>query len=145
VYGPYQYPEKVIPLFVTNLMRGKKVPLYGDGKNIREWLFTEDHCLAIDLIIHHGKAGEVYNIGSGHEITNRELTSLILDAFNAGEDQIEHVPDRLGHDRRYAIDFSKLSRTLGYAPQYTFTETLQQTITWYKNNRPWWEPLLINT
>ena len=144
VYGPYQYPEKVIPLFVTNLLRGKKVPLYGDGENIREWLFTEDHCLAIDLIIHQGKAGEVYNIGSGHEITNKQLTTLILKAFNAEEDQIEYVPDRLGHDRRYAIDFSKLSHDLGYSPQYTFEETLRQTITWYKNNNQWWEPLLIN-
>jgi len=145
VYGPYQYPEKVIPRFITHLIRGKKVPLYGDGENIREWLFVEDHCRAIDLIIHHGKAGEVYNIGSGHEISNKQLTTLILDAFQLGEDWIEYVPDRLGHDRRYAIDFSKLSRTLGYAPQHPFTETLQQTITWYKNNHSWWEPLLINT
>lgn len=107
VYGPYQYPEKVIPRFITHLIRGKKVPLYGDGENIREWLFVEDHCRAIDLIIHHGKAGEVYNIGSGHEISNKQLTTLILDAFQLGEDWIEYVPDRLGHDRRYAIIFPR--------------------------------------
>jgi dTDP-glucose 4,6-dehydratase len=144
VYGPYQYPEKVIPLFVTNLIRGRKVPLYGDGENIREWLYTEDHCLAVDLIMHRGNSGDVYNIGSGHEVSNKRLTKFILDAFHAGEECIEYVPDRLGHDKRYAIDCFKLTHELGFIPQYPFEETLHTTINWYKSNPQWWEPLLTS-
>ena len=142
VYGPYQYPEKVIPLFVTNLMRGKKVPLYGDGKNIREWIYTEDHCSAIDVILHKGLDGEVYNIGSGHEMANVDLTNMILKAFGKGEEMIEHVKDRLGHDRRYSIDSTKLRKTLGWSPKYVFKEALAETIDWYKENEEWWGRLI---
>lgn len=142
VYGPYQYPEKVIPLFVTNLLQGKKVPLYGDGKNIREWLYTEDHCSAIDMILHKGKDGEVYNIGSGHEVANVDLTHMILDELGKGEEMIEHVKDRLGHDRRYSIDSTKLMKELGWAHKYDFKMALKETIQWYKENKWWWEKLL---
>jgi len=142
VYGPNQYPEKVIPLFVTNLMRGKKVPLYGDGGNIREWIFTEDHCSAIDTILHKGKDGEVYNIGSGEELKNIELTYMILEALGKGEEMVEHVKDRLGHDRRYSIDCSKLQKELGWKPKYTFKDALSETIEWYKKNEWWWEKLI---
>ena len=141
VYGPYQYPEKIIPLFVTNLIRGKKVPLYGDGKNVREWIYTEDHCKAVDTILHKGEAGEVYNIGSGHEIQNVELTNMILKEMGVGEEMIEYVEDRLGHDRRYAIDFSKLKGELGWEPEQEFKEGLIETIEWYKNNEWWWDKL----
>jgi len=142
VYGPNQYPEKVIPLFVTNLMRGKKVPLYGDGGNIREWIFTEDHCDAIDTILHKGKDGEVYNIGSGEELKNIELTYMILEEMGKGEEMIEHVKDRLGHDRRYSIDCSKMYDELGWKAKYSFKEALQETIDWYKKNEWWWEKLV---
>jgi len=142
VYGPNQYPEKVIPLFVTNLMRGKKVPLYGDGGNIREWIFTEDHCDAIDTILHKGKDGEVYNIGSGEELKNIELTYMILEQMGKGEEMIEHVADRLGHDRRYSIDCSKLRNELGWKPKYSFKDALSETIEWYKKNEWWWEKLV---
>lgn len=142
VYGKYQYPEKVIPLFVTNLLTGKKVPLYGDGKNVREWLYTEDHCSAIDLILHEGKDGEVYNIGSGHEMANVDLTNMILKALEKDEKMIEHVADRLGHDRRYSIDSTKLRKELGWSPKYNFKEALEETIDWYKDNKWWWEKLL---
>jgi dTDP-glucose 4,6-dehydratase len=142
VYGRYQYPEKVIPLFVTNLLQGKKVPLYGDGKNIREWLYTEDHCSAIDLILHEGKDGEVYNIGSGHEMANVDLTYMILKELGKDEKMIELVSDRLGHDRRYSIDSTKLRKELGWSPKYNFKEALVETIEWYKNNQWWWEKLI---
>lgn len=142
VYGHYQYPEKIIPLFVTNLIRGRKVPVYGDGENIREWLYTEDHCNAIDLVLHKGKDGEVYNIGSGHEISNIELTYQILHDLNKGEEEIVHVKDRLGHDRRYAIDFSKIKNELGFVPKYSFNEALKDTIDWYVKNQWWWEKLV---
>ncbi|MDO8490221.1 MAG: dTDP-glucose 4,6-dehydratase [bacterium] len=140
VYGPYHYPEKVIPLFVTNLLEGKKVPLYGDGKNVREWIYTEDHCSAVDYIAHHGVLGEVYNIGSGDRITNSELTHAILERVGAGEDMIEFVRDRAGHDLRYAIDSSKL-RSLGWAPQVSFTDGLQKTVDWYKSHEDWWKSI----
>ncbi|MFA7685199.1 MAG: dTDP-glucose 4,6-dehydratase [Candidatus Gracilibacteria bacterium] len=142
VYGKYQYPEKVIPLFVTNLLTEKKVPLYGDGKNIREWLYTEDHCSAIDLILHEGKDGEVYNIGSGHELTNVDLTHMILKTLGKDEKMIERVADRLGHDRRYSIDSTKLRKELGWSPRYNFKEALEETIEWYKENKWWWEKLI---
>jgi dTDP-glucose 4,6-dehydratase len=142
VYGPYQYPEKVIPLFVTNLLRGQKLPLYGDGKNVREWIFTEDHCSAVDAILHKGKVGEVYNIGSGHEIDNLALTEMVLRECDCGEEMIEYVEDRLGHDRRYAIDSSKLEGELDWKPEHDFDENLKATVQWYKDNESWWGKLL---
>jgi len=142
VYGPYQYPEKIIPLFATNILRGKKVPLYGDGKNVREWLYTEDHCRVVDKILHKGKAGDVYNIGSGYEITNIELTRMVLDELSVGDEAIEYVEDRLGHDRRYAIDFTKLRKELGWEPEYTFNDALADTVKWYQENKWWWKKLI---
>ncbi len=142
VYGPYQYPEKIIPLFSTNILRGKKVPLYGDGKNVREWIYTEDHCRAIDTILHKAKGGDVYNIGSGYEISNVELTKMVLDEFGVGDEAIEYVDDRLGHDRRYAIDFTKLKTELGWEPTYTFNEALTDTVKWYQDNEWWWKKLI---
>jgi len=139
-YGPYQYPEKLIPLFITNLLEGKKVPLYGDGKNIREWIYTEDHCSAIDFILHHGAIGEVYNIGTGNEKTNFEITQLLLKILEKGEEMIQYVKDRAGHDRRYAIDNSKLL-ALGWQPQVDFKEGLVKTAEWYKNNQAWWQKI----
>ena len=139
-YGPYQYPEKVIPLFITNLIEGKKVPLYGDGKNVREWIFTQDHCRAIDTLLHKGVDGEVYNIGTGDEIANIDLTKKILALVGASDDMIEPVADRLGHDRRYAVDSTKL-RALGWQPQQSFDEGLTQTVQWYKEHDSWWKPL----
>lgn len=138
--GPYQYPEKFIPFFITNLLEGKKLPLYGEGGNIREWIYTEDHCSAIDLILHKGKIGEVYNIGTGEEKTNLEITKMILAALGKDKTSIEFVKDRPAHDWRYALDSSKL-RALGWAPKYDFESALQKTIDWYKNNENWWKPL----
>ncbi len=140
-YGPYQFPEKLIPLFVTNLIEGKKVPLYGNGKNIRDWLYVEDHCRAIDLIIHNGKIGETYCIGGGTEKTNLEITKIILKLMNASEDMIEYIKDRPGHDRRYAIDFFKIKNELGWEPQVKFEEGLAKTINWYKKNKEWWRKI----
>jgi dTDP-glucose 4,6-dehydratase len=140
-YGPYQFPEKVIPLFVTNLMDGRPVPLYGDGLNVRDWLHVDDHCRALHLVLEGGRPGEVYNIGGGTELTNTELTERLLAASNAGWDAVERVEDRKGHDRRYSVDISKISRELGYAPQVPFDEGLAGTVAWYHENRGWWEPL----
>ena len=140
-YGPNQFPEKMIPLFVTNLMDGKKVPLYGDGQNIREWIHVEDHCRAIWDVAQKGRAGEVYNIGSGVELTNLELTEMILNEFGYGEEMIERVSDRLNHDRRYSLNSSKIESELGWKPQWNFEEGIKSTIDWYKYNRSWWEPL----
>ncbi|MHA1222218.1 MAG: dTDP-glucose 4,6-dehydratase [Candidatus Heimdallarchaeaceae archaeon] len=142
-FGPYQYPEKLIPLFITNLIRNKKVPVYGTGQNVREWVFVEDNCAAIDTVIQKGKKGEIYNIGSGIEKTNLEITKLILSKFDYGDEMIEFVPDRLGHDFRYALDTSKI-RGLGWKPKYNFEEAFDLTISWYKKNRSWWEPLLTD-
>jgi dTDP-glucose 4,6-dehydratase len=139
-YGPYQFPEKVIPLFVTNLVDGKKVPLYGDGLNVRDWLFVDDHCRGIQLVLDRGEPGEVYNIGGGVELTNKELTQRLLDACGATWDSVEYVEDRKGHDRRYAIDDTKL-RALGYAPRTTFDDGLAATVRWYRDNESWWRPL----
>ncbi len=139
-FGPYQYPEKVIPLFTTNLLDGLKVPLYGDGMNIRDWLFVEDNCSGVNLVLRDGVAGEMYNIGGGNEIPNRELTDRILALCDCDESSIEYVEDRLGHDRRYSIDCSKIEG-LGWSPKREFGEALELTVDWYKNNRAWWEPL----
>jgi len=140
-YGGYQFPEKVIPLFVTNLLDGRRVPLYGDGSNRRDWLHVSDHCRGIQLVLHCGRAGEIYHIGGGTELTNTQLTALLLEACDAGPDMIEYVPDRLGHDRRYSLDISKIRRELGYEPLVPFDEGLAMTVRWYRDNRFWWEPL----
>ncbi|KMO99420.1 dTDP-glucose 4,6-dehydratase [Streptomyces roseus] len=142
-YGHYQFPEKVIPLFVSNLMDGKKVPLYGDGGNVRDWLHVSDHCRGIDLAMRKGRAGEVYNIGGGTELTNKELTGVLLEAAGLGWDMVEQVEDRKGHDLRYSIDISKIGAELGYAPQVTFEDGIKATIEWYRENRAWWEPLKV--
>ncbi|TDP93688.1 dTDP-glucose 4,6-dehydratase [Labedaea rhizosphaerae] len=140
-YGPYQFPEKVIPLFVTNLLDGKQVPLYGDGLNVRDWLHVDDHCRGIQLVADGGTPGEIYNIGGGTELTNRELTTLLLEAVGVGEEMVRKVADRKGHDRRYSVDISKISDELGYTPQVSFVDGLARTVQWYKDNRAWWEPL----
>jgi dTDP-glucose 4,6-dehydratase len=139
-FGPWQYPEKVIPLFSTNLLDGKKVPLYGDGLNKRDWLYVEDNCSGVDFVLRSGEAGEVYNIGAGNELTNRELTDALLGLAGADESSVDYVQDRLGHDRRYSVDSSKL-KALGWAPSHKFHDALQETFTWYRDNRWWWEPL----
>jgi len=139
-YGPYQFPEKVIPLFVTNLLEGKPVPLYGDGLNVRDWCFVEDNCAAIDLVLRTGTVGEVYNIGGGNEISNRELTDRILNHLAADESMIEYVTDRLGHDRRYSIATDKVE-ALGWSPAHDFDSALEATIAWYRDHEDWWRPL----
>ena len=139
-FGPYQYPEKVIPLFVTNLLEGGTVPLYGDGGNVRDWCHVADNCAGVDLVLRRGEVGEVYNIGAGNEMSNLELTRAILELTGAGEDRIERVTDRLGHDRRYSITTDKV-RALGWAPQRNFSDALADTVRWYRDNRWWWEPL----
>jgi dTDP-glucose 4,6-dehydratase len=140
-YGPHQFPEKVIPLFVSNLLDGRKVPLYGDGRNVRDWLHVDDHCRGIQLVVEKGRDGEVYNIGGGTEMSNRELTHLLLDAVGADESMIQPVADRLGHDRRYSVDWSKIADELGYAPQVPFAQGLAETVAFYRDRRDWWEPL----
>jgi dTDP-glucose 4,6-dehydratase len=140
-YGPHQFPEKVIPLFVTNLLDGKKVPLYGEGLNVRDWLHVEDHCHGVELVRTKGRPGEVYNIGGGTELTNKELTGLLLEACGAGWDMVEHVTDRKGHDLRYSVDWTKARTELGYSPRHDFTTGLAATVDWYRDHRAWWEPL----
>jgi len=140
-YGPYQFPEKVIPLFVTNLMDGEKVPLYGDGMNVRDWLHVDDHCRGIQLVADGGRPGEIYNIGGGTELTNVDLTYRLLEAFGVGDEMVRRVEDRKAHDRRYSVDITKISNELGYVPQVSFDEGLAGTVEWYRNNRAWWEPL----
>ncbi|MCH7846212.1 MAG: dTDP-glucose 4,6-dehydratase [Acidobacteria bacterium] len=139
-YGPYQFPEKVIPLFVTNLIEGKPVPLYGDGGNERDWLHVDDHNAALHLLVDEGRSGGIYNIASGEQLSNLELTRRILEALGADESMIEYVPDRFGHDLRYALDSSKL-RSLGWRPQHGFAERLDETIEWYRSREDWWRPL----
>jgi len=138
-YGPYQFIEKLIPLFITNLMEGKKVPVYGDGMNVRDWLYVEDHCEAIDLIIQKGKIGETYCVGGNSEKSNMEITKKIIEVMGGNEDSIEYVTDRPGHDRRYAINFSKIKNELGWEPKVSFEEGLQKTAEWYRNNKNWWK------
>ncbi len=140
-YGHYQFPEKVIPLFVTNLLDGRKVPLYGSGGNMRDWLHVSDHCRAIQLVLNGGRSGEVYHIGGGTELTNLELTEILLEAAGAGWHMVERVPDRQGHDWRYSLDIGKIRRELGYEPQVSFVDGIAATIQWYRDNRAWWEPL----
>jgi len=137
-YGQYQFPEKVMPLFITNIIEGKKVPLYGNGLNVRDWLHVDDHCRGIALALTKGKAGEVYNIGGGTELTNAELTHKILAAMGVGEEFIQPVEDRKGHDLRYSVDITKINTELGYSPQVNFEEGLEKTINWYRNNEVWW-------
>ena len=140
-YGPRQFPEKVIPLFVTNLMDGLKVPLYGDGLNVRDWLHVDDHCRGILLVLDGGRAGEIYNIGGGTELTNRELTSRLLALCDTTDASVEPVADRLGHDRRYSVDCSKIRDQLGYSPQVPFEEGLAAVVKWYFDHESWWRPL----
>ncbi len=142
-FGPNQFPEKVIPLFITNLLRGKKVPLYGEGKNIRDWIFVEDNCNGIEIALRSGKVGEVYNIAGEQELTNLELTHAILHQLGKGEEMIQRVEDRKGHDLRYSLDASKI-KELGYSPTLPFTTRLQQTVKWYRENEWWWKPLVKN-
>ncbi|SNS50356.1 dTDP-glucose 4,6-dehydratase [Actinomadura mexicana] len=140
-YGHYQFPEKVIPLFVTNLLDGRRVPLYGDGRHRRGWLHVADHCRALDLVLRSGRPGEVYHIGGGKELSNEDLTALLLEACGAGWEAVDHVPDRQGHDRRYALDTTKIEERLGFVPRVRFEDGLEATVEWYRENRAWWEPL----
>lgn len=141
-YGPYHFPEKLIPLFVTNLMEGKKVPLYGDGLNVRDWLYVEDHCDAIWTVLRKGKPGEVYNIGGNNELTNRRITEVVLREMGKDWDaRVQYVKDRPGHDRRYAIDAGKIKRELGWEPRHRFEEAIKTTIAWYKANEAWWRAI----
>ncbi|MBU0606212.1 MAG: dTDP-glucose 4,6-dehydratase [Candidatus Omnitrophica bacterium] len=140
-FGPYQYPEKIIPLFITNLMAGKKVPVYADGMNMRDWLYVVDNCEAIDVVLHRGSAGEIYNIGIGGETTNLALTKMLLDILGKDESSIEFVKDRPGHDKRYALDVSKL-KALDWKPRHEFKAALEETVAWYKDNEAWWRRLV---
>lgn len=139
-FGPYQFPEKVIPLFVTNLLDGKKVPLYGDGLNVRDWIHVLDNCAGVDTVLRKGRIGEIYNIGGGNETTNRDLTTMVLANMGVGDEMIEYVQDRLGHDRRYSIDCSK-ANALGWRPSRQLDVAIAETVEWYRANRGWWEPL----
>ncbi|HEY9765364.1 MAG TPA: dTDP-glucose 4,6-dehydratase [Chroococcales cyanobacterium] len=140
-YGPYQFPEKLIPFFVTNLVDGEAVPVYGDGMNVRDWLYVADHCSALDAVLHRGKPGEVYNIGGNNERTNMEITRKVLGLLGKGEESVRYVQDRPGHDRRYAIDSSKMQRELGWSPSFTFEKGIASTVNWYLENEKWWRPL----
>ena len=140
-YGPFHFPEKLIPLFVTNLLEGKKIPVYGSGMNVRDWLHVDDHCRGIYAVLTKGRAGQTYNIGGGRELTNLEITDLILKAMEADSSAIEYVEDRKGHDLRYSVDWSKCKNELGYEPQVRFEQGLAQTIQWYRDNESWWKPL----
>jgi dTDP-glucose 4,6-dehydratase len=139
-FGPYQYPEKAIPLFTTNLLDGKKIPLYGDGLNERDWLFVDDHCSGVHLVLTKGTLGEIYNIGAGNETTNRVLVNKLLEAFGVGEEMVQYVEDRKGHDRRYSVNIDKITK-LGWKKERTLDEALAETVQWYRDNRRWWEPL----
>ncbi|MFJ8452708.1 dTDP-glucose 4,6-dehydratase [Bacillus paramycoides] len=140
-YGPYQYPEKLIPLMVTNALEGKKLPLYGDGLNVRDWLHVMDHCSAIDTVLHKGRVGEVYNIGGNNEKTNVDVVEQIIELLGKTKKDIEFVTDRLGHDRRYAIEAQKMKNEFDWEPKYTFEQGLKETVEWYENNTEWWKPL----
>lgn len=140
-YGPYQFPEKLIPLMITNGMKGKELPIYGDGLNIRDWLHVHDHCQAIDLVLHKGRIGEVYNIGGHNERTNNQIVDMIVNQLGLSRELVKHVDDRLGHDKRYAIDPTKIETELGWKPKYTFETGINETIEWYQNHEEWWVPL----
>jgi dTDP-glucose 4,6-dehydratase len=140
-YGTHHFPEKLIPLFITNLIEGKKVPVYGTGENVRDWLHVDDHCRGIYSVLLSGHSGETYNIGGGRELTNNEITNLILEAMGADESSIEYVEDRKGHDLRYSVDWTKINHELGYEPQVKFEDGLRETIQWYRDNEAWWKPL----
>lgn len=140
-YGIHHFPEKLIPLFVTNILEGRKVPIYGNGLNVRDWLHVDDHCRGLHLVLTKGKPGEVYNIGGGRELNNLEITELILDSMNVGREMITFVEDRKGHDFRYSVDWKKINRTLGYEPLVSFESGLADTISWYQRNVEWWKPL----
>ena len=140
-YGPYHFPEKLIPLFVTNLIEGKKIPVYGQGQNVRDWLHVDDHCRALELVLRKGLAGNTYNIGGGRELTNLEITNLILELMNKDNNSIEYVEDRKGHDLRYSVNWEKIRTELGYQPLVNFEEGLKQTIQWYVENIEWWKPI----
>ncbi len=139
-FGPYQFPEKLIPLFVTNLLEGKPVPMYGNGLNVRDWIYVLDNCRALELVLRHGTVGEIYNVGAGNEVTNRFITSSVLELLGAGEEMVTYVPDRLGHDRRYSVTTDKV-RALGWAPERDFEEALSDTVAWYRDNAGWWKSL----
>ncbi len=141
-YGPYHFPEKLIPLIISNVLNDKKVPVYGKGENVRDWLYVEDHCIAIDLIIRKGTVGEVYNIGGHNEKTNLEVVKTVLDKLGKSEELISYVSDRPGHDRRYAIDPAKIHKELGWLPETTFETGIQKTVDWYLENRTWWENII---
>jgi len=143
-FGPYQYPEKLISLFVTNLIDDIKVPLYGDGMNVRDWIYVDDNCSALDIILHKGEVGEVYNIGAGNEKPNIWITKKIIEILGKSEDMIELVTDRLGHDRRYSVDCSKIKNEFGWNARYDFEEALKKTVRWYMGNEHWWRPLKEN-
>ncbi|GEK88404.1 dTDP-glucose 4,6-dehydratase [Alkalibacterium putridalgicola] len=140
-YGPYHFPEKLIPLMITNAMDGKQLPIYGDGENIRDWLHVKDHCQAIHLVMKNGKSGEVFNVGGHNERTNNDIVNLIVDKLAVSKNLITYVDDRLGHDKRYAIDPTKLENELGWKPEYTFDTGIEETIDWYQKNEDWWRPL----
>ena len=141
-YGPYQFPEKLIPLIINNALQGKKLPVYGDGKNVRDWLYVEDHCKAIDLIIHNGRVGEVYNVGGHNEKRNIDIVKIICKELNKPESLITYVTDRKGHDMRYAIDPTKIHNELGWLPETKFEDGIKKTIQWYLDNREWWETII---
>jgi dTDP-glucose 4,6-dehydratase len=141
-YGPYHFPEKLIPLMIINALHDKELPIYGDGLNVRDWLHVEDHCQAIDLVLHNGRDGEVYNVGGNNERTNIQIVKTILEQLGKPESLIKFVKDRPGHDRRYAIDATKLREELGWTPKYTFETGIKQTIEWYLNNQEWWENII---
>ena len=140
-YGTHHFPEKLIPLFITNLLEGRKVPVYGTGKNVRDWLHVDDHCRGIFNVLMKGRSGQVYNIGGGRELTNIEITHLLLEAMGADESSIEYVEDRKGHDLRYSVDWTKINKELGYEPQVNFEDGIKDTIQWYRDNQAWWKPL----
>jgi dTDP-glucose 4,6-dehydratase len=141
-YGPFQFPEKLIPLMIINALNNKELPVYGDGLNVRDWLHVEDHCSAIDLVLHHGMNGEIYNIGGNNEKTNIQIVQKILNELGRSEDLINYVTDRLGHDRRYAIDPTKIKTELGWEPKYTFETGIVKTIQWYLDNQEWWQHII---
>ncbi len=139
-FGPYQFPEKLIPLFVTNLLEGKAVPLYGDGLNVRDWIYVLDNCRALETVLRHGTTGEIYNVGAANEVTNRFITSSVLESLSVGEEMVNYVTDRPGHDRRYSVTTDKI-RALGWAPERDFTQALSETVAWYRDNPQWWKSL----